>query len=97
VTAPEYVTEISVPGVGDAGIQRLHSQMREPEPLPEPEPEPEAEAALEAAREPWGPQWPYHLSLTDIEPEPEPEAGCEPPGPVRPPGHRARRGLYLAL
>jgi hypothetical protein len=35
-----YVTEISVPSFGDGGIQRLHSQMREPEP------EAEAEAGL---------------------------------------------------
>lgn len=41
MSAPEYVTEISVPSLGDGGIQRLRSHMREPEPLPEPEPEPE--------------------------------------------------------
>jgi hypothetical protein len=40
----EYVTAISVPTSGDGGIQRLHSQMREPEPVPELEPELEAEA-----------------------------------------------------
>jgi len=44
VSAPEYVTEISVPSFGDGGIQRLRSRMLEPEPLPEPLPEPEAEA-----------------------------------------------------
>ena len=43
----EYVTKISVPTIGDGGIQRLHSQMREPEPLPEPLPEPEPEAEVE--------------------------------------------------
>ena len=37
----EYVTEISIPSFGDDGIQRLHSHMRQPEPLPEPEAEPE--------------------------------------------------------
>ena len=42
MSAPEYVTEISVPSFGDNGIQRLHSRMLEPEPLPEPEPEAEA-------------------------------------------------------
>ena len=42
MTAPECVTEISVPSFGDGGIQRLCSHMREPEPLPEPE----AEAGL---------------------------------------------------
>lgn len=42
MSAPEYVTEISVPVLGDGGVQRLHSSMPEPEPLPEPEPEPEA-------------------------------------------------------
>ena len=36
--APEYVTEISVPDLGDNGVQRLHS------PMPEPELEPELEA-----------------------------------------------------
>ena len=29
-----YVTEISVPLLGDGGIQRLHSQMPDPEPPP---------------------------------------------------------------
>jgi hypothetical protein len=38
----EYVTEVSVPNFGDGGIQRLHSRMREPEPVPELEPEAEA-------------------------------------------------------
>jgi hypothetical protein len=38
-------------------------------------PDREAERELEAAREAWGPEWPAHLSLTDIEPEPELEAG----------------------
>jgi hypothetical protein len=42
VSAPEYVTEISVPSFGDGGIQRLCSHMLEPEPLPEPELEAEA-------------------------------------------------------
>jgi len=42
VSAPEYVTEISVPSFGDNGIQRLHSRMLEPEPLPEAETEAEA-------------------------------------------------------
>ncbi len=42
MSAPEYVTEISVPAFGNGGIQRLRSHMREPEPLPEPEPEAEA-------------------------------------------------------
>ena len=42
MTTPEYVTEISVPTLGDNGIQRLCSHMRPPEPLLEPEPEPEA-------------------------------------------------------
>ncbi len=42
MSAPEYVTEISVPSFGNGGIQRLRSHMREPEPLPEPEPEAEA-------------------------------------------------------
>jgi hypothetical protein len=42
VSAPEYVTKISVPVFGDNGVQRLHSRMSEPEPLPEPEPDPEA-------------------------------------------------------
>ena len=37
----EYVTEISVPSFVDDGIQRLHSRMREPEPLPGLEAEPE--------------------------------------------------------
>jgi len=32
-----YVTEVSVPGFGDDGIQRLHSRMLPVEPLPEPE------------------------------------------------------------
>ena len=44
MSAPEYVTEISVPSFGDGGVQRLHARMLAPEPLPEPEPE--AEAAL---------------------------------------------------
>ena len=44
MSAPEYVTEISVPDFGDGGIQRLRSHMREPEPLPEPDAEPELEA-----------------------------------------------------
>jgi hypothetical protein len=43
VSAPEYVTEVSVPGFGDGGVQRLCSHMRSPEPLPEPEAEPEPE------------------------------------------------------
>jgi len=43
VSAPEYVTEISVPP-SSRYLQRLHSRMLEPEPLPEPEPEAEAEA-----------------------------------------------------
>jgi hypothetical protein len=42
VSAPEYVTEISVPTFGDNGVQRLHARMLPPEPLPEPEPEAEA-------------------------------------------------------
>ena len=42
MNGPEYVTEISVPSFGNGGVQRLHSQLREPEPLPEPEPEAEA-------------------------------------------------------
>ena len=42
MSAPEYITEISVPDVGDGGIQRLHSHMPEPEPLPDLEPEAEA-------------------------------------------------------
>jgi hypothetical protein len=46
VNAPEFVTEVSVPGFGDNGVQRLCSHMREPEPLPEPEPEPELEAGI---------------------------------------------------
>lgn len=32
---PELITEISVPTLGDNGIQRLHSHMLEVEPLPE--------------------------------------------------------------
>ena len=44
---PAHITEISVPTLGDDGIQRLHSHMREPEPLPEAEPLAEAEAELE--------------------------------------------------
>ncbi len=27
-----YVTEVSVPWLGDGGIQRLHARMKEPEP-----------------------------------------------------------------
>jgi hypothetical protein len=46
VSAPVYVTEVSLPVPGDNGVQRLRSYMREPEPLPEPEAQPEAEAAL---------------------------------------------------
>jgi hypothetical protein len=42
VTAVEYITEVSVPPLGDNGVQRLCSSMREPGPLPEPEPEAEA-------------------------------------------------------
>jgi hypothetical protein len=42
----KYVTEISVPVFGDDGVQRLHSHMREPEPLPELEAELEPEAEL---------------------------------------------------
>jgi hypothetical protein len=46
VSAPEYVTEISVPPSGRY-LQRLHSRMVEPEPLPEqPESETEAGAGL---------------------------------------------------
>ena len=41
-----YITEISVPRLGDNGVQRLRSHMKDPEPQPEPavrsEPEPEA-------------------------------------------------------
>jgi hypothetical protein len=44
VSAPEYVTEISVPTFGDGGVQRLHARMLQPDPLPAPEPELEAEA-----------------------------------------------------
>lgn len=44
MSAPEYVTEISVPSFGDGGVQRLHARMLQPDPLPAPEPEPEAEA-----------------------------------------------------
>jgi hypothetical protein len=33
-----YITEVSVPDLGDGGVQRLHSRM--------PEPEPEAEAGV---------------------------------------------------
>ena len=36
----EYVTEVWCPPP-DNGVQRLHSHMREPEPLPEPKPEAE--------------------------------------------------------
>ena len=43
MSAPDYVTEVSVPSFGDGGIQRLCSHMREPEPPPEPELETEAE------------------------------------------------------
>lgn len=43
MSAPEYVTEVSVPSFGDNGVQRLCSHMREPEPLPVPEPEAQAE------------------------------------------------------
>ena len=32
---PATVTEISVPRIGDGGIQRLHSHMPQPEPEPE--------------------------------------------------------------
>lgn len=32
-----YVTEISVPGFGDGGVQRPHSHMLQPEPEPEAE------------------------------------------------------------
>jgi hypothetical protein len=39
VSAPEYVTEVSVPSFGD--VQRLHARMLQPEPLPEPEAEAE--------------------------------------------------------
>ena len=42
MSAPEYVTEVSVPSFGDGGVQRLHARMLQAEPLPEPEPEPEA-------------------------------------------------------
>jgi hypothetical protein len=41
--APEYVTRISVPSIGDNGVQRLHRPMREPEPVPDLEPEAEIE------------------------------------------------------
>lgn len=45
-----YVTEVSVPRLGDGGIQRLHSKMPDPEPpaaadASAHEPEPEMEAA----------------------------------------------------
>jgi hypothetical protein len=42
VSAPEYVTEISVPSFDDSGVQRLRSHMPESEPLPDLEPEAEA-------------------------------------------------------
>jgi hypothetical protein len=31
----------------------------------------EAEAEILARRQAWGPEWPYWLSLNDIEPDPE--------------------------
>lgn len=34
-----------------------------------------ADSALLAAREAWGPEWPWWLSETDF--EPQPEAECE--------------------
>jgi hypothetical protein len=34
----------------------------------------EDEAGLVAHRAAWGPNWPYWLSMTDIEPDPEAEA-----------------------
>jgi hypothetical protein len=42
VSAPEYVTEVSVPVSADRNGWRLCSGMNKPEPLPEPEPEAEA-------------------------------------------------------
>jgi hypothetical protein len=42
VSAPEYVTEISVRSFADNDGWRLHAPMLPPEPLPEPEAEPEA-------------------------------------------------------
>ena len=42
MSAPEYVTEVSVPFSGDRNGWRLCSGMSKPEPLPEPEPEAEA-------------------------------------------------------
>lgn len=42
VSAPEYVTEVSVPAFADNDGWRLHARMLPPEPLPEPAPEPEA-------------------------------------------------------
>ncbi len=42
MSAPEYVTEISVPSSADNGGWRLHARMLQPEPLPQPEAEPEA-------------------------------------------------------
>jgi hypothetical protein len=44
VSAPEYVTEISVTASADRNGWRLCSGMNQPEPLPDPEPEPEPEA-----------------------------------------------------
>ncbi len=37
--APTYVTLVSVPRLGDDGVQRLHVRMKEPEPEPGHEPE----------------------------------------------------------
>jgi hypothetical protein len=42
VSAPECVTEVSVPSAADRFGWRLCSGMSEPEPLPEPAPEAEA-------------------------------------------------------
>jgi len=42
VSAPEYVTEISVPSFADNDGWRLHSRMLQADPQPEPEAEPEA-------------------------------------------------------
>ena len=46
--------------------------MRDPDPYPAAEAD-DGERELQAAREAWGPDWPWWLSGTGFQPEPEAE------------------------
>jgi hypothetical protein len=88
-TPDPYITEISVPPIGDGGVQRLSSHMREPEPAPDFELEAGDDGPAERAADfygwhaDWGhaPQWdvegPYCGTCSELGPRLAPELEAE--------------------